>query len=99
MRYRILGSLQILDDEDRPLAFERRHSRILAVLLLSPNQVVGRDYLIDAVWDETPPATAGRQLQNCISNLRQQLPGAGGWKHVIAAEAAGYKIQLDTGDL
>ncbi len=94
-----MGSLKILGEDDQPCTFERRHSRILAVLLLSPNQVVGRDYLIDAVWDETPPATAGRQLQNCISNLRQQLPGAAGWKHVIAAEAAGYKIQLDTGEL
>ncbi|HET8684690.1 MAG TPA: BTAD domain-containing putative transcriptional regulator [Micromonosporaceae bacterium] len=99
MRYRILGALQVLGSDGQPYAFERRHKRILAVLLLSPNQVVGRDYLIDAVWDETPPATAARQLQNCISNLRQHLPGAGGWKHVIAAEPAGYRIHLDPGQL
>ena len=99
MRYRILGSLKVLGPDGQPHSFERRHSRILAVLLLSPNQVVSRDYLIDAVWDETPPATAGRQLQNCISNLRAQLPGAGGWKHVIAAEPAGYRIHLGTGQL
>ncbi|GIH05768.1 SARP family transcriptional regulator [Rhizocola hellebori] len=94
-----MGSLKVLRPDGQPHTFERRHSRILAVLLLSPNQVVNRDYLIDAVWDETPPATAGRQLQNCISHLRQQLPGAGGWKHVIAAEPAGYRIHLDTGEL
>jgi DNA-binding SARP family transcriptional activator len=94
-----LGSLKVLRPDGQEHTFERRHSRILAVLLLSPNQVVSRDYLIDAVWDETPPATAGRQLQNCISNLRQQLPGAGGWKHVIAAEPAGYRIHLDAGQL
>lgn len=99
MRYRILGALQVLGQGGQPCAFERRHTRILAVLLLSPNQVVGRDYLIDAVWDETPPATAPRQLQNCISNLRQHLPGGGDWKHVIAAEPTGYRIHLDSGQL
>ncbi|HZN17533.1 MAG TPA: BTAD domain-containing putative transcriptional regulator [Micromonosporaceae bacterium] len=99
MRYRILGALQVLNRDGQPYAFERRHKRILAVLLLSPNQVVGRDYLIDAVWDETPPATAARQLQNCVSNLRQHLPAGGGWKHVIAAEPAGYRIHLTPGQL
>ncbi len=85
--------------DGRPHAFERRQRRLLAVLLLSPNQVVGREHLIDAVWDEAPPHTAGRQLQNCISHLRQQLPGTGGWKHVIAAEPGGYRINLDPGQL
>lgn len=99
MRYRILGALQVLGKDGQPCAFERRHNRILAVLLLSPNQIVGRDYLIDAVWDETPPATAARQLQNCISNLRQHLPGAGEWKHVITTEPAGYRIRLGSGQL
>lgn len=96
--------MQVLGKDGQPCAFERRHSRILAILLLTPNQLVGRDYLIDAVWDEAPPATAARQLQNCISSLRQHLPkpaGASGgdWKHVIAAEPAGYRIHLDSGQL
>lgn len=101
MKFQILGSLQVLGRDGLPHTFERRHTRILAVLLLSPNRVVGRDYLIDAVWDEAPPATAARQLQNCISNLRQHLPGSssGGWKHAIAAEPAGYRLRLGDGQL
>ncbi|MBB5868748.1 DNA-binding SARP family transcriptional activator/tetratricopeptide (TPR) repeat protein [Allocatelliglobosispora scoriae] len=99
MRYRILGALHVLGQDGQPCALDRRQSRILAVLLLTPNQLVGRDYLIDAVWDTAPPATAPRQLQNCISALRQRLPGGGNWKHVIAAEPAGYRIRLDTGQL
>ncbi|MEV0458987.1 AfsR/SARP family transcriptional regulator [Catellatospora methionotrophica] len=99
MRYRILGALRVLGQDGQPCTFDRRQSRILAVLLLAPNQVVGRDYLIDAVWDTAPPPTAPRQLQNCISALRQRLPGAGNWKHVIAAEPAGYRIHLDPGQL
>ncbi len=94
-----MGSLKVLNPDGRSPNFERRHGRILAVLLLAPNQVVSRDYLIDAVWDETPPATAARQLQNCISSLRQQLPGADGWKHAIAVGRAGYRINLDAGQL
>jgi DNA-binding SARP family transcriptional activator/tetratricopeptide (TPR) repeat protein len=99
VRYRILGSLTVQGTDGRPCSFERRHSRILAVLLLSPNQVVSRDYLIDAVWDETPPATAGRQLQNCVSQLRQLLPSPGSWKQAISAEAAGYRLRLEVGEL
>ncbi|WP_162907661.1 AfsR/SARP family transcriptional regulator [Allorhizocola rhizosphaerae] len=99
MRYRILGALRIYGADGQPHAFERRQRRLLAVLLLSPNQVVGRDHLIDAVWDEAPPATAGRQLQNCVSQLRAQLPGTGKWKHLIAAEPGGYRLHLDPGQL
>ena len=50
MRYRILGPLQVLDDEGLPVALGGRLERVLlATLLLEANQVVSSDRLIDAV--------------------------------------------------
>jgi DNA-binding SARP family transcriptional activator len=91
--------LRVLGRDGRPCTFEPRLARILAVLLLSPNQVVARDYLIDAVWDDAPPATAGRQLQNCISHLRHLLPDPDERDHLITAEPAGYRINLESSQL
>ncbi|MEH1098379.1 AfsR/SARP family transcriptional regulator [Micromonospora sp. CPCC 205561] len=98
MRYRILGALRVADGQGQPCLLDRRQSRILAVLLLSPNQMVSRDHLVDAVWDDSPPATAARQLQNCVSQLRQRLAGNRD-KHPIVPDTTGYRIQLNAGQL
>lgn len=98
MRYRILGALRAVDGQGRPCLLDRRQSRILAVLLLSPDRMVSRDHLVDAVWNDSPPATAVRQLQNCVSQLRHRLAGDQG-EHPIVAEPTGYHIRLEAGQL
>src|SRR2546423_15631933 len=73
MQFRILGPLQILVG-GRELSLGRsREQRVLATLLLSANRVVPLDRLIDAVWDERPPETAGKLVRNCVSTLRHRL--------------------------
>ena len=73
---------------------EPREARTLAVLLLSPNRLVTRDQLMDGIWDQAPPATAPRQLLNCVSMLRRRLePGR------IQSSSAGYRIAVSDGDL
>jgi DNA-binding SARP family transcriptional activator len=67
---------------------------VLAMLLLSPNRTVRGDQLIEAVWGETPPATARGQLQTCVSRLRRSLPGV-----VIETHPDGYAISLADADL
>jgi DNA-binding SARP family transcriptional activator len=51
---------------------------VLALLLLHRNEAVTRDVIVDELWGESPPATAAKVLQNCISALRKELPGGGG---------------------
>jgi DNA-binding SARP family transcriptional activator len=76
MDYRILGPLEALDGERRlPLGGTRQRS-VLALLLLHGNEALTRDVIIDQLWGEEPPATAAKVLQNCISALRKELPGA-----------------------
>jgi DNA-binding SARP family transcriptional activator/Flp pilus assembly protein TadD len=80
-----------------PLAGARER-RLLAVLLLAPNQVVPLTHLVDAVWDDAPPASAKRQVQNRLSGLRRRLPGAGG-EALLVADGPGYRIRADAEQL
>jgi hypothetical protein len=67
---------------------------LLAVLLLSANEVVSTDRLVDRLWGSTPPPTAGKALQVCVSRLRKAL-GA----QVIVTRAPGYLLSVEPGEL
>src|SRR5215468_10862644 len=78
MDYRILGPLEAYDG-DRPLSLGGSRQRaVLALLLLHGNEALTRDVIIDQLWGETPPPTAAKVLQNCVSALRKELPDGGG---------------------
>ena len=47
---------------------------MLALLLLHGNEALTRDVIIDELWGESPPPTAAKVLQNCVSALRKELP-------------------------
>jgi len=75
MDYRILGPLEAYDG-DRPLSLGGSRQRaVLALLLLHGNEAMTRDVIIDQLWGESPPPTAAKVLQNCVSALRKELPG------------------------
>jgi YVTN family beta-propeller protein len=73
MEFRILGPLEVVED-GRPVSIRRgKEQALLAYLLLHANDVVPSARLIDALWDERPPPTASKILQNAVSHLRKQL--------------------------
>jgi YVTN family beta-propeller protein len=73
MEFRILGPLEVVDD-GRPVSIRRgKEQALLAYLLLHANEVVPSGRLIDALWDERPPPTASKILQNAVSHLRKEL--------------------------
>jgi DNA-binding SARP family transcriptional activator/Tfp pilus assembly protein PilF len=92
MEFRILGPLQVHVRQRLPLAGQRQQ-RLLAGLLLVPNRVAPLSYLIDAVWDDDPPATAKRQLQNSISALRPLLDN-GPAAPAILSDGPGYRLRV-----
>ncbi|MEV7232209.1 BTAD domain-containing putative transcriptional regulator [Polymorphospora sp. NPDC051019] len=98
MRFRILGPLQVLGADGQPLQLEPRLVRLLATLLLAANQVVTRERLVEAVWDDEPPTTVDRQLKNLISALRRQLAQSGGVEQIVF-DTAGYRIVIDDGQI
>jgi DNA-binding SARP family transcriptional activator/tetratricopeptide (TPR) repeat protein len=99
VKFLILGPLSVTH-EDRPVVLTGRRQRTaLAVLLANAGRVVPLEYLIDAVWDDAPPATARRQIQNDISALRRALSGDGVRPGCIVADGHGYRIDTRPGEL
>src|SRR4051812_36591024 len=94
LEFRMLGPLDAVED-DRPLALGGAKQRgLLAVLLLHANQAVSSDRLIDQLWGESPPATAGKIVQVYVSRLRKQLGEAR-----LLTRPPGYLLRVDPGEL
>ena len=94
MDFKILGPLEVARD-GRAIPIARIKERaLLAVLLLSANEVVSTDRLVDRLWGGTPPPTAGKALQVCVSRLRKAL-GA----QAIVTRAPGYLLSVEPGEL
>jgi hypothetical protein len=74
MEFRILGPFEV-SEHGQPLEVGAGKQRaLLAVLLLRAGEVVYTDHLIDALWDERPPASALNSV-HIYSQLRKALDG------------------------
>ena len=94
MRYALLGPLEVRDGSRMVPLPQGRQRLLLAVLLLHANQPLSRERLIDALWGESPPATAGRSLNNLISALRKALGN-----RVLVTDGPGYRLRVADGEL
>jgi DNA-binding SARP family transcriptional activator/tetratricopeptide (TPR) repeat protein len=97
MRFGILGPLQVGDGQAAITA--GRDRTVLAMLLLRVGRVVPVDDLVDAVWEDDPPATARGQLQTCVSRLRRRLTLVGLPGEAIATDPVGYGLRVDAAEL
>ncbi|MER6592493.1 AfsR/SARP family transcriptional regulator, partial [Micromonospora purpureochromogenes] len=97
MRFGILGPLRVGGGEATVTA--GRDRVVLAMLLLRAGRVVPVEELVDAVWEERPPATAKAQLHSCVSRLRQRLAALGLPADVIVTDPVGYGIRVEPADL
>ncbi|GAA5030850.1 BTAD domain-containing putative transcriptional regulator [Terrabacter aeriphilus] len=92
MQFRVLGPLEVVDDDGALVRLGSARERyVLATLLVSADRLVPAERLIDALWDEPPP-TARQQLQNLIASLRRRLaPHA---PDLVATRPFGYELQM-----
>ena len=91
MELRVLGPLEI-SGENGPVELPAaKHRRLLAALTLAGGQACSADALIDAVWGETPPASARKLLQVYVSQLRKTLPS----REALVTTPSGYVLRLD----
>ena len=94
MDFRILGPLEVWDG-DRELSLGGGKQRaLLALLLIHPNESLSTDRLIDELWDEQPPQTAGKALQNYVSQLRRVLGD-----DRLQTQPRGYALRVRPGEL
>ncbi|MGP3966763.1 AfsR/SARP family transcriptional regulator BagI/FevR [Streptomyces sp. 6N223] len=70
-----------------------RRQKLLATLLLQSNQVVSLDRLVDAMWDDKPPASAHGQVRICVSGLRRLLRACKR-NSVIETHPSCYRIRV-----
>src|SRR5439155_20163772 len=82
-----------IDGRALPLGGPKQRA-LLALLLLSGNEVVSRDRLIDALWGERAPASAAQSLDSYLSRLRILLGG-----DRIERHRPGYLLRVEPGEL
>ena len=97
MEFRLLGPLEVLgDDGARRARSAAGRPRAAAGAAAPParTRVVSTDRLIDAVWGESPPATAASALHVHVHALRQAL-GA----ERIETRPPGYLLRVEPDEL
>jgi len=94
LAFRILGPLEVIDQE-RPVVLGGPKQRaLLAILLLCRGEAVSSDRLIDQLWGERPPATAAKTLQGYVSHLRKALGN-----EVLFTRGGGYLLAAGPGQV
>lgn len=71
--FRVLGPLEVMCAEQPVRLGGQKQRALLGILVLNAGRVVSTDRLIDQLWGEDAPRTAGTSLQNFISQLRKTL--------------------------
>jgi DNA-binding SARP family transcriptional activator len=92
--FAILGSLVVTAPSGRIEIGGPRRRALLLRLLLSANEVVPTEELIDDVWGEIQPRTVVKSLQVQVGRLRRQFADAGMSARLVT-RPAGYSLEMD----
>jgi DNA-binding SARP family transcriptional activator len=95
MEFRILGPLEVVDQGRRLALGAAKQRALLAALLVRPNEIVSADRLIDDLWGERPPETAGKVVQVYVSQLRKAL----GEGDRLLTRSPGYLLRVEPEEL
>ncbi|MBA3330218.1 MAG: AfsR/SARP family transcriptional regulator, partial [Actinobacteria bacterium] len=90
MEFRILGPLEVLDEQHTVRLGAAKQRALLGVLLLHANEAVSTTRLVDELWGERPPATAEKLVQGYVHALRKRLG-----VDTLVTQAPGYKLLVD----
>ncbi|WP_406203694.1 AfsR family transcriptional regulator [Streptomyces sp. NBC_01017] len=95
VRYRILGTTQVLRPDGSPVPVGGARLRaLLTVLALRGGRTVPAGLLVDEVWEGEPPADATGALQALVGRLRRAL----GADAVVSVEG-GYQLAAAPDDI
>src|SRR5262245_62041709 len=95
MQFRILGPLEVAEG-DALISLAGAQRALLGLLLLSANEVVSAERLIEELWGEEVPESGRTALQVRVSQLRKALGDSGGR---VATRAPGYVLRVDSDEL
>jgi predicted ATPase/DNA-binding SARP family transcriptional activator len=93
MQFRVLGVLEVLDDDAAPVPLgSPSQRRLLSVLVARRGEVVADDVLVAALWGDAPPTTAAGSLRTYVSRLRSSLGTR------LQRRSGGYTLELADDD-
>jgi predicted ATPase/DNA-binding SARP family transcriptional activator len=89
MRFRVLGTLEVVDASGAALPLGSAGlRRLLALLLVHAGTVVSADRIADVLWGDQPPVNPTNALHNLVSRLRKVI-GNG-----LLTRAPGYVLRV-----
>lgn len=94
VRLRVLGPLEVEGPNGVVRLGGPKERCVLAALAVSVGEVVGEAALVDALWGDSPPRTAGKTLQNYVLRLRRALRGCPDIR--IVTRPPGYLLEAPT---
>ncbi|GAA3733981.1 BTAD domain-containing putative transcriptional regulator [Plantactinospora mayteni] len=99
MEFRVLGRPDVYYEGESLDIGTPKQRTVLGALLLSTNEALSTERLMDSVWWQ-PPAAAGANLRLYLAGLRRvlQVPGEGG-SRLCTVRAGGYQINVYPGEL
>src|SRR5215218_9277647 len=90
---RVLGRVDALvDGQSLPLRGAKQRA-VLAMLALRANRTVSADELIDGLWGDRPPASAAKNVQSYVSQLRKGLASDDSGAQIVT-RGRGYELKL-----
>jgi DNA-binding SARP family transcriptional activator/tetratricopeptide (TPR) repeat protein len=99
----VLGPLEVWRGGTRVKIGPLRQRALLGLLAISPDELVGRESLIDTLWGEDPPATAVNLVQAHVSRLRRVLDPCRslevGGEGLLVSVGTGYRLQVTAEEL
>jgi DNA-binding SARP family transcriptional activator/WD40 repeat protein len=93
MEIRVLGPVEVELDGRRLRLGGPKQRAVLSLLALNANSTVSVDRLIEGLWGEEQPASAAKNVQLYVSQLRKLLVGQP--RVGIVTRGRGYELRLD----
>ena len=71
-----------------------RERLLVAHLVVAAGRTVSPSTLIDGLWGEDPPRTAGKSLQNVVLRVRKAFEPE---RSLVVTETSGYRLAVERG--
>jgi predicted ATPase/DNA-binding SARP family transcriptional activator len=94
--FRILGTVEVLQEGDLVNLGSPRQRALLTRLLISPGRLITTDRLVDDLWSGDAPETAWHAIHVYVSGLRQAL---GPDRDKLERRGSGYLLSIGPDEL
>lgn len=99
VEFRVLGSLEVLDQRVVVDLGPPRIRLICGILLVRPGDLVSIDRLVDELWPENPPPIARALIRDYVSRLRRALRSGPSGEDPVLTRKPGYLLRVDDQEL